>query len=336
LIKTIGNLLNPENIHLRRTVLAWLVVLVVGIFAGVYMGYIFPGNPADVHIESVYWFIAFVLIAFGCEFVDSTLGMGYGTTLTPLLLIFRFDKALQIVPSVLFTELVTGLTAGFMHHRVGNVNFHKGSRDRTVAIVLALCSIIGTVIAVFLAVYLAGVSKNALTIYIGCLVIVIGIVILGTLKRTFGFTWRKVVFLGTIASFNKGMSGGGYGPVVTGGQILSGVESKSAVGITSTAEGLTCLVGVILFILVPYFKWKFLTAGIAVPWLGWSMPDGPMPHWRNQIDFSLTPALILGSVFSTPFAAWAVKRIDSTKFRMIIGFATLALGIFTLVKVFAR
>ncbi len=328
--------MNPENAHLRKTMLYWFIVLVLGIVAGVAMGRIFPGDPSDIHIGSIYWFIIFVLIAFACEFVDSTLGMGYGTTLTPMLLIFRFEKALQIVPSVLFTELITGITAGYMHHRVGNVDFRKGSRDRSIAKVLALCSIIGTVVAVLFAFYLANLNKNALTIYIGCLVIIIGLVILLTLKRTLGFSWGKVVFLGTVASFNKGVSGGGYGPVVTGGQILSGVESKSAIGITSMAEGLTCLVGVSLYILVPFLKWKLLTAGIAVPWLGWNIPDGTIPFWYEQIDFSLTPALIIGSVLSTPFAAWAVKRIDATKFRLIIGVATLTLGVFTLVKVFTK
>lgn len=328
--------MNPENVHLRKTALTWFIVLLLGTVAGVAIGKVFPGDPTDVHIDSIYWFVAFALIAFVTELVDSTLGMGYGTTLTPLLLIFRFEKALQIVPSVLFTELITGITAGYMHHRVGNVDFKKGSRHRAIAKVLALCSIVGTVAAVFLAVYLANISKNALTIYIGVLVIVIGLVIILTIKRTFRFSWRKVVFLGTIASFNKGMSGGGYGPVVTGGQILSGVESKSAVGITSMAEGLTCLVGVSLYILIPFLKWKSLTAGIPVPWLGWNLPDGPIPYWFEQIDFSLTPALIIGSVLSTPFAAWAVKRIDANKFRIIIGIATLVLGTFTLVKVLTK
>lgn len=40
---------------------------------------------------------------------------------------------------------------------------------------------------------------------------------------------------------------GGYGVVVTGGQILSGVNGNNAVGITSLAEELTCIVGVIVF-----------------------------------------------------------------------------------------
>ena len=42
-----------------------------------------------------------VLLAFFCELVDSTLGMGYGTTLTPLLLAVGYEP-IAIVPAVLF------------------------------------------------------------------------------------------------------------------------------------------------------------------------------------------------------------------------------------------
>ena len=58
--------------------------------------------------------ITIVIIAFFAEYIDSTLGMGYGTTLTPLLILFGFEP-LQVVPAVLLSELVTGLLAGFTH-----------------------------------------------------------------------------------------------------------------------------------------------------------------------------------------------------------------------------
>ena len=53
-------------------------------------------------------FITITVIAFFCEMVDSTLGMGYGTTLTPLLLVMGFEP-LEIVPAVLFSELQLSL-----------------------------------------------------------------------------------------------------------------------------------------------------------------------------------------------------------------------------------
>ncbi|MGB6420384.1 MAG: hypothetical protein WBF05_00960 [Anaerolineales bacterium] len=49
-----------------------------------------------------------ILLAFSCELVDSTLGMGYGATLTPILLVLG-DEPLEIAPEILFSVLVTGV-----------------------------------------------------------------------------------------------------------------------------------------------------------------------------------------------------------------------------------
>ncbi len=268
--------------------------------------------------------ISIVIIAFFCEYMDSTLGMGYGTTLTPVLLLFGFTP-FQIVPAVLLSELISGLMAGFSHHREGNVNlkpkttnlgiiarklkdygcvegFKRGVPPHLrIALLLAICSIVGTVSAVFVAV---NIPKFWLKLYIGCLVLAMGIIILICLNKEFKFSWKKIISLGLIASFNKGMSGGGYGPVVTGGQILSGVEGKSAVGITSLAEGLTCLVGVITYMLVS----------------------------QNPLDWKLAPFIIIGAVLSVPLSAKSVKRIDGKKLKLAIAVLTIILGTFTIVK----
>jgi uncharacterized membrane protein YfcA len=244
---------------------------------------------------------AIALGALLCEYVDSTLGMGYGTTLTPVLLMFGF-KALDIVPAVLFSELFTGLVAAVTHHNAGNVSLKPGTKDFKVSTVLALCSVVGTLAAVFVAV---SIPKMYLKLYIGVLVLVMGVLILISRNRVRPFSWGKIVGLGAVASFNKGMSGGGYGPLVTAGQILSGVEGKSAVGITSFAEGLTCAVGVAAYCLI--------TKG-AMPW-------------------NLAAPLAVGALLSVPFSAWSVKKISARKLTLAIGVLTTALGILTLVKV---
>jgi len=253
--------------------------------------------------------------------------MGYGTILTPLLLIFGFNP-LQVVPAILLSELITGLLAGFTHHKAGNVNFKPKSTNikyiikrlkelgyaetfrrgvpihLKVVLVLAACSIIGTISAVFIAV---SISKFWLKLYIGVLVTVIGVVILFTLNKNYKFSWKKILGLGFVASFNKGMSGGGYGPVVTGGQLLSGVKGRNAVGITSLAEGLTCAVGVAAY---------FLT--------------------KSVIDWRLAPYLIIGAVISVPFAALTVKKIKTRTLAIIIGIVTLILGVFTIIQTIAN
>ena len=227
--------------------------------------------------------------------------MGYGTTLTPVLMLFGFGP-LAIIPCVLLSELITGITAGVAHHKAGNVNFKQGSIHLKSVLVLAACSIIGATIAVFVAL---NIPKLWLKTYIGMIVLGMGILILLTLNKDYRFSWKKIIGLGSIAAFNKGMSGGGYGPVVTGGQILSGVTGKNAVGITSLAEGLTCIVGVLVFIVSP-----------------------------ENLDWGLAPSLIIGALLSVPFCTFIVKRLPTKTLKIAIGTSTLILGVITLLKVF--
>lgn len=269
--------------------------------------------------------ITIIVIAFIAEYVDSTLGMGYGTTLTPVMIIMGFEP-LAVVPAVLVSELITGILAGFTHHSIGNVNFRPKTMNifrikkaikeigitesvkrgipkaLKVVMLIAGCSIIGTIAAVAIAVSM---PKFYLNLYIGILVLIIGMVTLLTVNKHFGFSWKKITFLGLIASFNKGMSGGGYGPVVTGGQLISGVDGKNAIGITSLAEGLTCAVGVIAYLAS-----------------------------NATIDWSLAPYLSIGAIMSVPLSAISVRKINTKTLKYIIGFVTIGLGIFTLVKLF--
>ena len=119
-----------------------------------------------------------------------------------------------------------------------------------------------------------------------------------------GLIIRKIRELGLLASFNKGMSGGGYGPVVTGGQILSGVEGKNAVAITSLAEGLTCVVGFGAYLLT-----------------------------RSIQDWTLFPFLCIGAILSVPLSVCTVKRLNTRYLKLAIGVLTTALGVFTLAKI---
>ena len=128
------------------------------------------------------------------------------------------------------------------------------------------------------------------------LILVIGIVLVVKRKKEYKFSWKKIASLGTLAAFNKGMSGGGYGAVVVGGQILSGVESKKAVGISLLAEGLISIIGVLIFILL--------------------IKDFPLHS-------SLVISLLIGGIASSPLAAYIVKKFHPKKLRFIIGVSIL-------------
>lgn len=249
-------------------------------------------------MQQLSW-LAVIAVAFALEVVDASFGMGYGTILTPVLLLLGYD-AVAVVPAVIASQLVGDFAAVFFHHQFKNVNMSVGSKDFTVGATLAAFSLVGSVAAVLFALKI---SKFALNLYIGLLVLIVGVVVLATTDKARDFSWLRLLFLGSIASFNKGLSGGGYGPIVTAGQILTGVEARAAIGITSLAEGVTCIAAFL----------TYLVAG-------------------KQIDWTLSLLLCIGVALSAPVAALIVKRMNTKHLKLIIGLFTIALGALTIFK----
>ncbi|NQT39230.1 MAG: sulfite exporter TauE/SafE family protein, partial [Planctomycetes bacterium] len=226
-------------------------------------------------------------------------GMGYGTTLTPLLLLAGFEP-LQIVPCVLLSEFVSGTIAGLMHHRDGNVDFLRDRQARGTVVWLSTLSVVGAVAAVTLALRL---PKFWLTAIIAIIILSVGIETLATVRRRLRYRRGHIIAVGAVAAFNKGLSGGGYGPLVTAGQIVSGVPAKSAVAITSIAEAVTCIVGLLAYVVI-----------------------------RGGLDFALAVPLTAGAVLSVPMATLTVRRLPESLMRYSVGVVTCLLGILTFAK----
>ena len=240
------------------------------------------------------------IIAFISEYLDSGLGMGYGTALAPILIIMGYHP-LKVVPAILISQLATDIAACVLHHKCNNVDLKINSGDFKIASVLGLVSSAGVIISVIIALKI---PQWLLTLYIGLLVLSMGILILVTVNKPMRLSWRKIMGISFLAAFNKGISGGGYGPLVMGGQILSGVQAKNAIGITAFAEAITCLVGFILYILM-----------------------------GKAIDWKLIGILLVGAVPAVPFAALTVKAVPSHRLKKFVGLLITVLGFFTLLKI---
>lgn len=244
-------------------------------------------------------FLAVFLAALGCEFIDSALGMGYGTTLTPVLLLVGFTP-LQVVPCVLLSELMTGIAAAFMHQRDGNVDFLHDRQARGVALLLSLLSAFGALLAVTVALSVPRVWLNGI---ISVIIVSVGITVLATLGRPLRYHRRNLIIIGTVAAFNKGLSGGGYGPLTTAGQIVSGVSSKQAVAVTSMAESLTCLLALSAYLVM-----------------------------QGNLDWGLAVPLALGALLSVPMATMTVRVLPEKLMRAGVGTLTCLLGLLMLTK----
>jgi uncharacterized membrane protein YfcA len=245
--------------------------------------------------------VALLLLAFASGYVDATLGMGYGVTLTPVLIILGYEP-LAVVPAVVASQLVLGSVAAFAHHTIGNVDFRPGTRAFWITLALLSTSVAGTVGAAALAVRIPEVALEA---WIGIVVLGVGIATLATFGRHSKFSWPKIVFLGGFAGFNKGATGGGYGPIVTGGQILFGISPANAVAITTLAETIACLAGSLMYV-----------------------------FGTGNVSWDLTPFLATGAVAAVPFSALTVRVLKPLQLKISVGVLTSALGTLLLLKLF--
>jgi uncharacterized protein len=197
------------------------------------------------------------------EFIDSALGMMYGTMLSPLLIIMNYNTK-DVVPSILISQAIGGFVATFRHHRYKNADFNSGTTDRRIAVTLIWFGVFACLGGVFLSV---SISPKVLNTYIGLLVAVIGILILS--GQSLIMTNGKIYLLGFISAFNKALSGGGFGPLVAGGQLVFRDRSeKGAIGSTDFAEAPICLFSFFLWIfykgLPPIDLFLPLCAGSAI------------------------------------------------------------------------
>lgn len=293
----------PANLLAVRRIRIWLLLFAASLCC-IYA--LYPLWSAGVKFDftglSPSWVLALLFGgAMVCEYIDSSLGMGYGTALTPTLLLVGFEP-LQIVPCILFSEFITGLAAVAMHQRDANVDFIRDRESLKVGGLLSVLSLLG---ALFAVVFAVRISADSLKIAIAIIVLGAGLITLLTAKKRLQYRKRHIIALGALAAFNKGMSGGGYGPLVTAGQVVSGIEAKKAVAITSLAESFTCLVGLGVYFMM-----------------------------GKEFDWMLALPLTAGAVLSVPLATYTVKAASENKMRIGVGIATCALGGLALAKIF--
>jgi uncharacterized membrane protein YfcA len=268
-------------------------------------------------------FLLLAIMAFICEYIDSTVGMGYGTILSPLLIIMGFNP-LIVVPSILLSQAVGGLTASIFHHGFRNVNFHPTSRDLKIVFIITSFGVGATVLAAAIAINL---PKVVVKSYIAVLVIAMGIVLLT--RVVFRFSWKRIVGVGILSAFNKGLTGGGFGPVVTSGQVIAGQDYKGAIGVTTLAEAPICIVGFMTYVIGRVIK------DVEGPILSVPFKDFFLKIFsRNIFQWELVLALLCGAVAVAPFGAFTTRKIKTDKLRFILGILVTLLGVWTLIRIF--
>ena len=244
---------------------------------------------------SIAWTATLITLALTTQYVSGVIGMGYGTILTPVLILLGINP-LNAVSSVVVSQLVGNSVLSIMHHRFGNADLRPGGEESRRAIILGISGIVGPLLAVALMLHM---PVNFLKAYVAVLMLSMSALVVLSKRVRAKYSTKKLFLIAAVASFNKGLTGGGYGPVVTAGQLILGINPKSAVAVTSMAEFLTEVTAVILY----------GAAGLLNP--------------------ALIAPMIAGTVLSAPLVAKTVKVAPNTALRkvMAVGMTLLALAV---------
>ncbi len=245
-------------------------------------------------------FIPLVIIAFTAEFFAATLGMGYGTTLAPVLIIMGYEP-LILVPAILFSQFLAGFASAAFHHRFRNMNLAERKEEREAAIIFSVMGVGGVLVAV-----LANINLPALYVkaYIAITVMVMGMLMIANVRRESVYSRLRLAVIGVFAAFNKGISGGGYGPIATSGQIISGIRPRAAIAITALVEGVICALGIGIYFILSVYPAVILTLGITV-----------------------------GALIAAPLSAFTTASLQQNLLRNAVAISTFAIGLVTLVLV---
>lgn len=276
---------------MRRYIVSLLVFLVMLVLA-----YAFYRQTSSIIMPLL------IIFGFFLGLIDTAIGMGYGTLGTPILLIAGLSPKV-VVPSILISQFIGAACGSISHRKYKNVDIldFKG-RDGKVAFAMVGLGIIGAVVGVIAAIKLPSVYVST---YIALLVIAVGIILL--LKPKSVFSWGKFVVISIISGFNKAISGGGYGPVSTGGLLIAGHDTKKAIGTTVFAVAIINLFS---------FGIYLLSHSIAT--------------------YTIMLALSIGALLGAIIGPRITKSVEMKRDTNIMGVVVLILGIMTLITTFVK
>jgi uncharacterized membrane protein YfcA len=140
--------------------------------------------------ELTYLFLIFP--AFLTAIIDIVFGMGFGLTMTPILLLMGYPPH-EIVPALLFSSLIGNLLSPIFHHRFKNVDFSLCSKHFNMSMLIGTLGVVGSFIGASVSI---GISDFFLGLYIGLLIVALGLFILLNKKLSARFSWLKLFFLG--------------------------------------------------------------------------------------------------------------------------------------------
>lgn len=285
----------PSNAKLKLIVWATFVLFLLITIAAVW----YKDPEFKNYVENIspvfYYFLG---AGFVFALIDGAIGMSYGVTST------TFSLSMGIPPAsasmgVHLSEIMSNGIAGWMHYRMGNVNWKLFK-------LLLLPGIIGAVTGAYLLSSLehyAMYTKPAVSVY----TLILGIVIFRKAlslrkKRTKGKI-KRIYLLGLGGGFIDAVGGGGWGSIVLSTLIAGGRHPRFSLGTVKLSRFFIALMGSLTFV-------TMLKSA----------------HW------DAVAGLVIGSALASPVAAKISNKISAKAIMMAVAVIVVAISIRSIIN----
>jgi len=289
--KVTESLVNPKKSFVEANI-KWLIWLVIVLFIGTIGFTLWNTEPEFqsflIHVDPLfYWFLG---AGFVFAMVDGAIGMSYGVTSASFSLAMGLPPASSSM-AIHISEVLSNGIAGWMHYKMGNVNWKLFK-------ILILPAVIGAVMGAYILSSLEHYSsyvKPVVSIYTLFLGGVILTKAFNVKRKKAEHKIKKIGFLGFIGGFIDAAFGGGWGSIVLSSLIAGGRHPLFSLGTVKISR----------FFIATLSSLTFFT-----------MLGGK--HWEAVLG------LIIGSALAAPIAARVSNKISAKTIMIAVGIIVMA------------
>jgi siroheme synthase-like protein len=284
----------------KNRALKWKVSLVIVLAFAALCTILYYSTPQfRIYAQDIdpifYWFL---LAGFVFAMIDGSIGMSYGVTSTAFSLTMGLPPAAASM-AVHLSEILSNGIAGWMHYRMGNVNWKLFK-------LLILPGIVGAVAGAYLLSSLEHYSSYT-KILVSVYTLILGTVILRkslqSKRKRVGGKIKKIGLLGFFGGFIDAVGGGGWGSIVLSTLIAGGRNARFSLGTVKVTR----------FFIAFMSSLTFFTMLHAVNW-----------------DAVL--GLVIGSAIAAPIAAKVSNRISVKSIMMAVGIIVILVSLRSIIK----
>jgi len=242
-----------------------------------------------------YWFLAG---GFVFAMIDGAIGMSYGVTST------AFSLSMGIPPAsasmgVHLSEVLSNGIAGWMHYRMGNVNWKLFK-------LLIIPGIVGAVSGAYLLSSLEHYSAYTKP-FVSLYTLILGGVILSKAfniaRKGRGDKIKKIGLLGLFGGFIDAVGGGGWGSIVLSSLIAGGRNARFSLGTVKLTRFFIALMSSLTFITM-----------------------------LNSAHWEAVAGLVIGSALASPIAARVSNRISVKSIMVAVGIIVVLVSLRSLIQ----